>query len=101
MRKGETIDYEWWVWMECDGIDDRSGGFYERKTYAEAHRHCDYAEGQFIELVRSYWCEDNGLLDRDFATVIDGRLPECYDMSSKPIAEKLHKEVAATPTEAA
>jgi len=80
--------------VECDGPDDRSGDFYEYETYAEAHRDCNYAEGEFIELVRSYWGdEDDGLLDRDYATVEDGRLPESYDMGSRPIAKKLHAEV--------
>tara|TARA_R110002020_G_scaffold8634_4_gene34278 strand:- start:1321 stop:1659 length:339 start_codon:yes stop_codon:yes gene_type:complete len=100
MKKGESIVYTWWVWMACDGPDDRSGGFDEHETYAEAHRHCNYAEGEFIELVRSYWGdEDDGLLDRDYATVEDGKLPECYDMGSKPIAKKLHAEVKAAHAE--
>ena len=93
MKKGEYIVYEWWVWMECDGPDDRSGDFDHHPTYAEAHRYCNYAEGEFIELTRSHWCEDNGLLDRDYATVEDGKLPETYDMGSRPIAKKLHAEV--------
>lgn len=95
MNKGESIVYTWCVWMDCEGHDDRSGDLDEHNTYAEAHRYCNYAEGEFIELTRSHWCEDNGLLDRDIATVIDGRLPECFDMGSQPIAKKLHKEVAA------
>ena len=93
MRKGESIVYEWWVWVDCEHINDVSGEFYPHDTYAEAHRYCNYAEGEFIELTRSHWCEDNGLLDRDFATVEDGKLPETYDMGSKPIAKKLHAEV--------
>tara|TARA_R100001463_G_scaffold116718_1_gene172073 strand:+ start:531 stop:821 length:291 start_codon:yes stop_codon:yes gene_type:complete len=94
MKKGESIVYTWWVWVECDDPDDRSGDFHEYETYAEAHRDCNYAEGEFIELVRSYWGdEDDGLLDRDYATVEDGRLPESYDMGSRPIAKKLHAEV--------
>lgn len=96
MNKGESIVYRWWVWMDCEGHDDRSGDFDEHNTYAEAHRYCNYAEGEFIELVRSYWGDEGeGLLDRDFATVEDGKLPETYDMGSQPIAKKLHKEVAA------
>lgn len=96
MKKGESIVYEWWVWMDCDDLNDRSGDFDHHPTYAEAHARCNYAEGEFIELVRSYWGDEGeGLLDRDFATVIDGRLPECFDMGSQPIAKKLHKEVAA------
>lgn len=93
MRKGESIVYEWWVWVDCEHINDVSGEFYPHDTYAEAHRYCNFAEGEFIELTRSHWCEDNGLLDRDFATVEDGKLPETYDMGSKPIAKKLHAEV--------
>ena len=100
MRKGESIVYRWWVWMDCKDHDDRSGGFDEHTTYAEAHALCNYAEGEFIELVRSYWGdEDDGLLDRDFATVKDGKLPETYDMGSKPIAKKLHAEVKAAHAE--
>jgi hypothetical protein len=100
MKKGESIVYRWWVWADCDGPDDRSGGFDEHETYAEAHARCDYAEGEFIELVRSYWGdEDDGLLDRDFATVEDGKLPKTYDMGSKPIAKKLHAEVKAAHAE--
>ena len=95
MKKGESIVYRWWVWTDCEDLNDRSGEFDEHNTYAEADAHCDYAGGEFIELVRSHWCEDNGLLDRDFATVIDGKLPECFDMGSQPIAKKLHEEVAA------
>ena len=102
MKKGESIVYRWWVWMDCKDHDDRSGDFRECYTYAEAHADCDYSAGEFIELVRSYWGdEDDGLLDRNYATVEDGRLPECYDMGSQPIAKKLHKEVTAIPTEAA
>ena len=100
MKKGESIVYTWWVWVECDGPDDRSGGFDEHETYAEAHHYCDYAEGQFIELVRSYWGdEDDGLLDRDYATVEDGKLPKSYDNGSRPIAKKLHAEVKAAHAE--
>ena len=96
MNKCVSIVYTWWRWMEGDGPDERSGGFDEHETYAEAHHYCDYAEGQFIELVRSYWGdEDDGLLDRDYATVEDGKLPESYDNGSRPIAKKLHEEVAA------
>jgi len=96
VKKGESIVYTWWIWMECDGPDDRSGGFDELETYAEAHHYCDYEEGQFIELVRSYWGDENdGLLDRDYATVEDGKLPEFYDNGSRRIAKKLHEEVAA------
>ena len=96
MKKGESIVYRWWVWMDCKDHDDRSGDFRECNTYAEAHAECDYAEGEFIELVRSYWGDEGeGLLDRDFATVEDGNLPETYDMGSKPIAKKLHAEVRA------
>ena len=51
MNKGESIVYRWWVWMDCEGHDDRSGDFDEHNTYAEAHRYCNYAEGEFIELV--------------------------------------------------
>ena len=94
MRKGESIVYEWWVWVDCDDLNDRSGEFYPHDTYAEAHRYCNYAEGEFIELVRSYWgVEGEGLLDRDYATVEDGKLPKSYDMGSRPIAKKLHAEV--------
>jgi hypothetical protein len=100
MKKGETIDYEWWVWEGCDGPHDRSGDFFWYKTYAEAHRDCNYSEGMFIELTRAHWCEDNGLLDRDYATVKDGRLPECYDTSSQTLAKKLHAEVRAAHAEA-
>tara|TARA_R100001086_G_scaffold230361_1_gene150614 strand:+ start:126 stop:422 length:297 start_codon:yes stop_codon:yes gene_type:complete len=86
--------------MECDGPDDRSGNFDEEYTYAEAHARCNYAEGEFIELVRSHWgAEGEGLLDRDFATVEDGRLPETYDDGSRPIAKKLHAEVKAAHAE--
>ncbi len=99
MRKGESIVYRWWVWFDCENPDDRSGDFHEYENYAEAHRDCNYAEGQFIELVRSHWCEDNGLLDRDFATVEDGKLPESYDDGSRPIAKKLHAEVKAAHAE--
>jgi len=96
MRKGESIVYRWWVWMDCKDHDDRSGDFREWDTYAEAHHDCNYAEGEFIELVRSYWGdEDDGLLDRDFATVEDVKLPESYDNGSRPIAKKLHAEVKA------
>ena len=96
MKKGESIVYRWWVWFDCENHDDRSGDFLEEDTYAEAHATCNYAEGQFIELVRSYWGDEGeGLLDRDFATVEDGKLPETYDMGSKPIAKKLHAEVRA------
>ena len=96
MKKGESIVYRWWVWFDCKNPDDRSGDFLEEYTYAEAHARCNYAEGEFIELVRSYWGDEGeGLLDRDFATVEDGKLPETYDMGSQPIAKKLHKEVAA------
>ena len=93
MRKGESIVYEWWVWVDCEHINDVSGEFYPHDTYAEAHRYCNFAEGEFIELTRSHWCEDNGLLDRDFATVEDGKLPKSYDMGSRAIAKKLHAEV--------
>ena len=96
MKKGESIVYRWWVWMDCKDHDDRSGDFRECNTYAAAHAECDYAEGEFIELVRSYWGDEGeGLLDRDFATVEDGKLPETYGMGSKPIAKKLHAEVRA------
>jgi hypothetical protein len=96
MNKGESIVYRWWVWMDCEHINDVSGDFDEHNSYAEAHRYCDYAAGEFIELVRSFWGdEDDGLLDRDYATVEDGKLPETYDNGSRPIAKKLHKEVAA------
>ena len=102
MHKGESIVYRWWVWFDCANSNDRSGDFLEENTYAEAHARCDYAEGEFIELVRSYWGDEgDGLLDRDYATVKDGKLPEFYDNGSRPIAKKLHKEVAAIPTEAA
>jgi hypothetical protein len=99
MRKGESIVYEWWVWTGCEDLNDRSGDFDHHPTYAEAHARCDYSAGEFIELTRSHWCEDNGLLDRDFATVKDGKLPETYDMGSKPIAKKLHAEVKAVHAE--
>ena len=96
MKKGESIVYRWWVWFDCENTNDVSGDFFEEYTYAEAHARCNYAEGQFIELVRSYWGEPGeGLLDRDFATVEDGRLPETYDDGSRPIAKKLHAEVRA------
>ena len=96
MKKGESIVYRWWVWFDCKNPDDRSGDFLEEYTYAEAHAACNYEEGYFIELVRSYWGDEGeGLLDRDFATVEDGKLPETYDMGSKPIAKKLHAEVRA------
>ena len=96
MRKGESIVYEWWVWVDCEHINDVSGEFYPHDTYAEAHSYCNYAEGQFIELVRSYWgVEGEGLLDRDHATVEDGKLPKSYDDGSRPIAKKLHAEVKA------
>ena len=100
MRKGESIVYEWWVWTGCEDLNDRSGDFDHHPTYAEAHGRCKYAEGEFIELVRSYWGdEDDGLLDRDFATVEDGKLPESYDNGSRPIAKKLHAEVKAAHAE--
>ena len=100
MRKGESIVYEWWVWSGCEDLNDRSGDFLEENTYAEAHARCNYEEGEFIELVRSYWGdEDDGLLDRDFATVEDGKLPESYDNGSRPIAKKLHAEVKAVHKE--
>ena len=100
MRKGESIVYEWWVWSGCEDLNDRSGDFDHHPTYAEAHGRCKYAEGEFIELVRSYWGdEDDGLLDRDFATVEDGKLPESYDNGSRPIAKKLHAEVKAVHKE--
>ena len=94
MNKGESIVYHWWVWHDCKNPNDRSGDFRECFSYAEAHGECKYAEGEFIELVRSHWGDEHtGLIDRDFATVEDGKLPESYDMGSKPIAKKLHAEV--------
>jgi hypothetical protein len=96
MRKGESIVYRWWVWMDCKDHDDRSGDFREWDTYAEAHHDCNYAEGEFIELVRSYW-GDGGLVleSRNYATVIDQSLPRFWDDFKRPIAKKLHAEVKA------
>ena len=99
MKKGERVVYEWWLWTDCKNHDDRSGDFDASETYAQAARHCDVTEGDFIELTRSVWCKDNGLLDRLFATVKDEKLPECYDGSTVKIAKKLHAEVKAAHKE--
>jgi hypothetical protein len=99
MKKGEKVVYEWWLWTGCKNHDDRSGDFDASETYAQAARHCDAAEGDFIELTRSVWCEDDGLLDRLFATVEDEKLPEFYDGSTVKIAKKLHAEVKAAHKE--
>jgi len=99
MKKGERVVYEWWLWTDCKDHDDRSGDFDASETYAQAARHCDAAEGDFIELTRSVWCEDDGLLNRLFATVKDEKLPEFYDGSTVKIAKKLHAEVKAAHKE--
>jgi len=70
------IDYEW----ACN-ITDSSGDILEsfiEDSYAEARQaQCLVAdENSFIELWVSYSTEAAGLIDREFYTVREGRLPK-------------------------
>jgi hypothetical protein len=65
MNKGERIIWEWRVLhMDADGdIIDAS----EHDTLAAALEDYRNNDGSDIELVRDLICEDNGLLDRQWA----------------------------------
>ena len=65
MKKGEYISWEWRVlWMdEHQDIIDAS----EHDTLAAALEDYRNNDGSDIELVRDLICEDNGLLDRQWA----------------------------------
>jgi len=65
MKKGEYISWEWRVLhMDADGdIIDAS----EHDTLAAALEDYRNNDGSDIELVRDLICEDNGLLDRQWA----------------------------------
>jgi len=73
MKKGEYILWEWVaLWMDEFGDIENTT---KRMTYAEA-----LALGaDEIELVRDLCCPYDGIVERQFADVVDGKLPEKMD----------------------
>ena len=91
MKKGEYIMWEWvalWIDDEYGDIEFRS----EHLTYAEA-----LGRGATeIELVRDLCCEDNGILDRQFADVVGGKLPDKMDGGAK-IPKRIRDQLKDSP----
>ena len=68
------------------------------------HEHSDNCptdvleENQKLVLVRDVICDVRGVIDRQWAYVVDGRLPESFSYSdekgnAKPVPKRFHKEL--------
>lgn len=91
MKKGEYIMWEWvalWIDDEYGDIQFRS----EHMTYAEA-----LGRGATeIELVRDLCCPYDGIVDRQFADVVDGKLPEKMDGGAR-IPKRMRDQLKDSP----
>lgn len=91
-----TTDYEWCV-EEMDGEDIVDNHFCD--DYAECVEHSE--AGDAIALVCSIGNESEGLQDRDWAYVVDGKLPGEFPAMGRKVPKRFHAEVAKLKRELA
>lgn len=88
--------YYEWVVEEVDSYGDRldSNAF---DTYKEAIRYLTGMEGTFeICLVRNFGNDNQGVVDREWAYIVNGVLPSEFDGGSK-VPQKYFKECKNSP----
>ena len=93
MAKKETI-YEWRVNYRDEHGDVYDIDFFDTYESALKRLQADADQGAAdIELTKTVGDEDEGIHYRDYATVIDGKLPEYFDEGDK-VNKAHHAEVA-------
>ena len=102
MKKGDYLIYEWAIYLDCtetledDGSTsiDYDGDVDFNDTYACVAGRGDPDKINVIELQRSHRSgEDGDLIERYYAVVKDGELPEFFDGTQIHIPKRFHKEV--------
>jgi len=95
MRKGQFVEYEWNVRVgESEDDFDTLAQF---NRFQDALKCCKANGGSHLELVRSLWCEFEGLLEQQWAVVKNDKLPEFLNDAQgtemTKIPQKFHLEV--------
>ena len=96
------VVYEWAIYTDCTEIQEEDGStsidydgdvnFHD--TYAGVADRGEPDEINVIELQRSHWSqEDRDLIERYYAVVKDGKLPEFFKGTQIRIPQKFHKEL--------
>ena len=102
MKKGDYLIYEWAIYTDCTEIQeedgstsiDYDGDVHFHDAYASVAGRGDPDEINVIELQRSHRSgEDGDLIERYYAVVEDGKLPEFFNGTQIHIPKRFHKEV--------
>lgn len=96
-----TVDYEW-VASEIDEHDDVIDNYYHEATSKGLKEALELTKTRVdktgvrwrVELWRNLGSESDGIEDRGYAELVDGKLPEEFDSGHK-VPTRFHKQTAA------
>ena len=102
MKKGIYLVYEWAIHTNCTEIQeddgstsiDYDGDCQFHDTYAGVADIGNPDEINVIELQRSHrYVEDGDLIERYYAVMEDGKLPEFFDGTQIAVPKRFHDEL--------